>query len=259
MGILNITPDSFYDGGFYESAGAQMEQVRFMLNDGASLIDVGAMSTRPGAAEISLEQESARLIPAIRMLTESFPGIRLSVDTYRAKVAEKALKAGAVMVNDISGGTFDPAMIPFIASNGIPYVLMHTQGRPRNMQNAPHYEDVVSEVKQFFGRQLDALFSRGATDVILDPGFGFGKSIHHNYVLLRRLPELAELGLPIMAGLSRKSMIYNALESTPSMALNGTTAANILALIQGASLLRVHDVKEAMECITIFRRFQGNS
>ncbi|MBE0642184.1 MAG: dihydropteroate synthase [Bacteroidales bacterium] len=259
MGILNVTPDSFYDGGFYESAGAQLERVRIMLDEGATLIDVGAMSTRPGAPEVSAKEESARLLPVIRRLVEAFPGIRLSVDTYRASVAEKAVKAGAMMVNDISGGSFDPGMIPFIASSQIPYVLMHTQGMPRSMQDAPHYEDVVTEVMQFFGRQLDALFSRGAVDVVLDPGFGFGKNIDHNYALLRGLPEISGLGLPVMVGISRKSMIYQTISTTPSMALNGTTAAHMLALMQGASILRVHDVREATECIRIFRRFQSNS
>jgi len=258
MGILNLTPDSFYDGGSYPDEASRIQQVGRMLQEGAAIIDLGAMSTRPGAPEISEAEELARLLPMLRKLVEHFPGICISVDTYRARVAEKALAEGAMMVNDISGGTFDPEMIPFIAGARVPYVLMHIQGKPRSMQEAPQYQDVVTEVMQHFGHRLGELFRRGATDVVLDPGFGFGKDIVHNYSLLRSLPLLTSLGLPVMAGVSRKSMINKVLGTTPSTALNGSTAVHMLALMGGASLLRVHDVKEAMEAIRIFQAYRGH-
>lgn len=258
MGILNLTPDSFFDGGLYQDESARIERCRIMLDEGADIIDVGAMSTRPGSEEISEKDEINQVIPLIKTLCAEFPGIRISTDTYRTRVAEEAVRAGAMMINDISGGTFDSRMIPFVATAHIPYVLMHIQGKPRDMQIDPHYDNVVTEIMRFFGKQLEALFSQGSTDVILDPGFGFGKTLEHNYTLLRKLSAFCGLGQALLVGISRKSMINKVLGTTPEEALNGTTAAHMLALNEGASILRVHDVKQAREAISIFRAFRGN-
>jgi len=256
MGILNITADSFYDGGLYQNEEGQVARCRRMLEEGAAIVDVGAMSTRPGAGELTAREEAEKLIPAIRLLVAEFPGILLSADTYRQEVAEAALKAGAVMINDISGGGFDPAMLPFIAANQIPYILMHSPSKPLTMQQDPRYQDVLAEVMQFFGRQLDFLLSRGARDIVLDPGFGFGKTVAHNYTLLRNLHVISSLGFPVVAGLSRKSMINKVLGTTAQEALNGTTALNILALDQGAGILRVHDVAEAIQAIDLHHQYK---
>lgn len=257
MGILNISKDSFYDGGKYASDEERLNTCRRMLSEGAEIIDIGAMSTRPGATEISAAEEIEILSPVLEMLIKEIPAIKISVDTYRTAVAEEAAKKGAVIINDISGGTFDKNMPAFIADSQLAYILMHIQGRPRTMQQSPAYTDVVIEVMQFFGKQLDAFFSRGATDIILDPGFGFGKTLEHNYQLLNRLHAFQSLGLPILVGISRKSMINQLLHTTPETALNGTTAAHMLALMQGASILRAHDVKPATEAIRIFEAFKG--
>lgn len=255
MGIMNLSPDSFFDGGFYPDLDRQIGQCARMLEEGAAIIDVGAMSTRPGAEEIPEETEIARLIPLLEALMVAFPGIRISVDTYRQKVAEAAVKKGAVMINDISGGAFDPHMPDFIAESGTAYVLMHTLDKPRSMQHQPQYDNVSNAVMQFFGRQLDLFLSKGARDIILDPGFGFGKTLEHNYILLQDLPAICSLGFPVLAGISRKSMIYKTLDVSPSEALPGTLAAQTIALMQGAAMLRVHDVAEAMQSIRIFETF----
>lgn len=257
MGILNITDDSFYDGGRYADHKTRVDHCKKMMGEGADIIDLGAMSTRPGAAEISAEEEKDRLLPVIDLLLENVPGIRISVDTYRVDVARAAAERGAVLINDISGGTFDPEMAAFIGESQMAYVMMHIQGKPRNMQNNPSYDDVVTDLMRFFGKQLELFYSKGAGDIILDPGFGFGKSLEHNYTILRNLRAFCTLGLPLLVGVSRKSMINKVLGTNPETALNGTTAAHMIALIEGASILRVHDVKAAKEAISIFEAYKG--
>ena len=252
MGILNVTPDSFYDGGKYTSDRAIMNQVERMLSEGADLIDVGGMSSRPGAVLIDEELEVKRVIPVIRSILTHFPNTLISVDTVRSSVAREAAAAGAVMINDISAGKFDAKMCSTVAELQLPYVLMHMQGSPEDMQHNPEYSQVTVEVLDFFIQKLGELRALGVKDVILDPGFGFGKTVAHNYQLLTNLSAFSMLDCPVLAGLSRKSMICKVLEVNPSKALNGTTALHMVALQNGARLLRVHDVKEARETISLF-------
>lgn len=252
MGILNVTPDSFFDGGRYTGVDAAFAQAEQMLQQGAAFIDVGGMSSRPGAELIAEEEELKRVIPVVKGLLERFPEILISVDTIRAKVAREAVAAGAAMINDISAGRFDPDLYATVGELGVPYILMHMQGEPGNMQDQPAYEDVLQSVLDFFIAQVDRLREHGVKDIILDPGFGFGKTVAHNYQLLGRMHLFRMLDLPILAGLSRKSMICKVLKVAPKDALNGTTALHMIALQQGAKLLRVHDVKAAMETIQLF-------
>lgn len=252
MGILNVTPDSFYDGGKYTSDRAIMNQVERMLSEGADLIDVGGMSSRPGAVLIDEELEVKRVIPVVRSILTHFPNTLISVDTVRSSVAREAAVAGAVMINDISAGKFDAKMCSTVAELQLPYVLMHMQGSPEDMQHNPEYSQVTVEVLDFFIQKLGELRALGVKDVILDPGFGFGKTVAHNYQLLTNLSAFSMLDCPVLAGLSRKSMICKVLEVNPSKALNGTTALHMVALQNGARLLRVHDVKEARETISLF-------
>ncbi len=252
MGILNVTPDSFYDGGKYTSDRAIMNQVERMLSEGADLIDVGGMSSRPGAVLIDEELEVKRVIPVVRSILTHFPNTLISVDTVRSSVAREAAAAGAVMINDISAGKFDAKMCSTVAELQLPYVLMHMQGSPEDMQHNPEYSQVTVEVLDFFIQKLGELRALGVKDVILDPGFGFGKTVAHNYQLLTNLSAFSMLDCPVLAGLSRKSMICKVLEVNPSKALNGTTALHMVALQNGARLLRVHDVKEARETISLF-------
>ena len=253
MGILNTTPDSFFDGGRYDELEQAVARGKQLWEAGASIIDVGGASSRPGAQEVPVEEELRRVIPVIRALRETLPDAVLSVDTWRAEVAAAAVKAGAAMINDISAGALDEAMFPTVASLGVPYVLMHMQGRPDTMQVAPVYEEVVVEVIDFLIHRVLQLRALGVKDIILDPGFGFGKTVAHNFELLRRLGELKSvLQLPILVGVSRKSMIYKTLGTSAEVALNGTTALHMVALQQGASILRVHDVKEAAEVRSLF-------
>jgi dihydropteroate synthase len=251
MGILNLTPDSFFDGGRFLNGEAQLHQVEKMLKDGASIIDVGAVSTRPGSNEVNEADELGRLIPAIKNILAHFPGCILSVDTYRPHVALAALDLGANMINDIYGGRYETGMFETVATFKAPYVLMHMQGTPASMQYDPSYPDVVAEVAYFFENQLNQCREKGIRQVIIDPGFGFGKTIEQNFSLLTHLDEFSSLGVPILAGVSRKSMINNLLNIPASAALNGTTVLNTIALLKGASILRVHDVKEAMEAIRL--------
>lgn len=250
MGILNITHDSFYDGGKGEE-GKRREKVEQMVSEGAYIIDIGAVSTRPGAAEVSVEEEKRRLIPVLKEIRTAYQGIILSVDTYRAEIAKIAAGEGADMINDISGGTFDPRMIPFVAEIQIPYIIMHIQGTPSTMQLNPVYEDVVKEVGSFLLEQARKLRKSGHDQIILDPGFGFGKTVDHNFRLLENLDGLVAAGYPVLAGLSRKSMINRVLQIKPEEALNGTTVLNTIALLKGASILRVHDVKPAVEAVQL--------
>lgn len=250
MGILNITPDSFYDGGKYQTKAMQLRQTEKMVTEGASVIDIGAVSSRPGSAQVDEKEEIRRLIPALKTLKTYFPKTIFSVDTYRSKVAKAAIDHGAGMVNDIFGGRYDEKIIRVVAKANIPYIIMHMQGVPADMQINPHYKDVVREVMEFFTVQLGKIPGT-FRQVILDPGFGFGKSISHNFRLLDSLNTFREFGLPLMAGMSRKSMINRILHIHPSEAINGTTVLNTVALMKGADILRVHDVKEAIEAVRL--------
>jgi len=251
MGILNITPDSFFDGGKYTHEKAIITQVEKMLLDGATFIDVGAYSSRPGAKHISEEEELQRIIPVIQLLIKEFPEILISVDTFRSKVATETIYNGAAIINDISGGTLDAAMFATVAKLQVPYILMHMQGTPQNMQENPTYTNVVTELRSFFAEQLFKLHALKVNDVIIDVGFGFGKTTAHNFDILKNLDLFSSLDAPILAGISRKSMLYKTLDITAQEALNATTSANTIALLNGASILRVHDVKEATEAVKL--------
>ncbi|WP_064965614.1 dihydropteroate synthase [Tenacibaculum ovolyticum] len=251
MGILNITPDSFFDGGKYKNEEEILVQSKKMLDEGATFIDVGAYSSRPGAKHISEEDELNRILPVVELLVRNFPEIIISVDTFRSSVAEESIKAGAALINDISGGKMDEEMFSVIAKLQVPYIMMHMQGKPQDMQLNPIYKDVVTEVISFFAEQLFKLRQLKVNDVVVDVGFGFGKTIAHNYELLQKLSLFKNLEVPILTGVSRKSMLYKLLDILPKEALNATTVANTIALLNGTSILRVHDVKEAVEAIKI--------
>lgn len=251
MGILNVTPDSFFDGGRYIDEKSVMRRARDIVGQGADIIDLGAVSTRPGAATPDHEAELQRLLPVLKMLRAEFPHIPISIDTFRASVAERCVEAGADIINDISGGLFDERMLPTVAALQVPYVLMHNRTTPDRMAQATQYTDVVAEVIRFLSEKLETLYRLGTKDVIIDPGFGFAKTVDQNYELMRRLDEFAVFDEPLLVGISRKSMIYKLLGNTPDDALNGTTALNTYALLHGAKYLRVHDVAEAVQCRTI--------
>jgi len=251
MGILNITPDSFFDGGEYQNEKAILSQTEKMLNEGATFIDVGAYSSRPGADHVSEEEELKRIVPVIELLLKEFPSAYLSVDTFRSKVALETVNAGAAIINDISGGNMDVKMFETLAKLQVPYIAMHMQGTPQTMQNNPSYEDITTDLIKFFSEKVHQLHQLQLNDVIIDVGFGFGKTIEHNFQLLRDLSLFKSLNAPILAGVSRKSMLYKTLQITPNEAMNATTSANTIALMNGANILRVHDVKEAVECVRI--------
>ena len=251
MGILNLSPDSFFVGNHNNTIDGLIKQTGKMLDEGAKIIDVGAVSTRPGAKLISEEEELNRLLMVLPELIKNFPKVVYSIDTFRANIAKKIIKAGADMINDISGGTMDDEMFETIASLQVPYVMMHIQGTPQNMQNDPKYENVVSEIEQFFINQINKFEKLGFSKIILDPGFGFGKTVENNYEILKNLKSFSKLGFPLLAGISRKSMINKVLGTTPKTALNGTTILNTIAILNGAKILRVHDVKEAVEVIRL--------
>ena len=253
MGILNLTPDSFFDGGKFPDISARISQADKMIRDGASIIDIGAVSTRPMATYVSEEEEMERIIPALQTLRREFPECIFSVDTFRRNVASAAVINGAGMINDVYGGRFEHGMLETIASLNVPYILMHMKGTPEKMQDNPFYSDVVAEITYFFEQQIVQCREKGVHQVIVDPGFGFGKNVGHNFTLLSRLDEFKALGVPILAGLSRKSMINRVLQISPEHALNGTTVLNTIALLKGADILRVHDVKEAMETIRLVK------
>ncbi len=256
MGILNLTPDSFYDGGKYATEEAALRQAGNMLEAGAALLDFGGMSSRPGAGFIEETEELRRVLPAIAAVRRAFPDAVVSVDTVRASVAKAAVEAGAAIINDISAGRFDEKMYETVAALGTPYVLMHMQGTPGDMQANPVYGNVVQEILDFFITEIAKLRSLGVKDVVVDPGFGFGKTVEHNYALLRNLHVFNILEVPILAGISRKSMICKVLGVRPAEALNGTTALHIVALQQGAKILRAHDVREAMEVIRLWEQLE---
>ena len=252
MGILNITNDSFFDGGRYTNDEQIIRQTKKMLDEGATIIDIGAQSSRPGANQISSEKELKILIPAVKLLKKTFPDITLSIDTFWSKTAVNCINLGADMINDISAGSIDEKMIPTIAKLNKPYVLMHMKGQPKNMQINPSYGNLIEEITEFFKNKIQQLKNLGFNKIILDPGFGFGKTIEDNYKLINQLDELQKFQMPILIGISRKSMIYNLLNISAKDALNGTSILNTIALQKGAKILRVHDAKEAVECIKIY-------
>ncbi|MEE9438075.1 MAG: dihydropteroate synthase [Saprospiraceae bacterium] len=251
MGILNITPDSFFDGGQHTEIEAAKTRAALMISEGATIIDVGGMSSRPNAEIIDVKEELIRVIPIIKAISSVFPDIFISIDTVHSKVAKAAINAGASIVNDISGGNIDKDIWKVCVDNNVAYITMHMQGIPENMQNNPHYNDVVLEVLCSLRDKYSEMKKIGLTDVIIDPGFGFGKSIDQNYTLLKRLASFKILECPVLVGVSRKSMIYKPLNLKPSEALNATTGLHMVALQNGAKILRVHDVKQAVECIKI--------
>jgi len=251
MGILNLTEDSFYDGGKYLHEEQIILKCKTMLDEGASIIDIGAQSSRPGATQISSEEELQKLLRIIKLLKNTFNKITISIDTFWANTAKECIQAGANIINDISAGEIDKNMFTTIARLNAPYVMMHMQGTPQNMQNNPSYKNVTQEIISYFENKISELHQLGFYKIVVDPGFGFGKTIKYNYQLLNNLKDFKCLELPIVVGTSRKSMIYNLLETTPQHALNGTSITNTIALQNGANILRVHDVKEAMECIKI--------
>ncbi len=252
MGIINATPDSFYSGSRFEGTAAILRQAEQIIKDGAAILDIGGQSTKPGSLRISADEELQRVIAPIEAVHTNFPEIVISVDTFYSKVATEAIAAGASIINDISAGKIDEMMIATVASLQVPYILMHMQGTPETMQQQPQYENVTREVLDFFIWKVDALHKAGIKDIIIDPGFGFGKAIAHNFELLKHLPVFKMLNCPVLLGVSRKSPIYKTLGITSAEALNGTTVLNTIGLINGATILRVHDVKEAMETIKLF-------
>ncbi len=257
MGILNITPDSFFDGGKHFTTDDALHQTEKMLNEGALFIDIGAYSSRPNALDIDEGEELKRLIPVVETVYKNFPQAWISIDTFRSKVAKEAIEAGGMIVNDIASGDDDAEMFKTVAALNVPYIMMHKKGTPQTMQHNPQYENVVLEVIQYFTRKIKTAREFGIKDLILDPGFGFGKNLEHNYALLKQLADLQLFELPVLAGLSRKGMLQKVTNNTASTALNATTSANTIALLNGARILRVHDVKEALECINIVTATYG--
>jgi dihydropteroate synthase len=257
MGILNVTPDSFYDGGYYFNKDTAIRQVQQMIEEGADIIDVGGYSSRPGAENIAPGDEWERLHPVLEMIRERYPDVIISVDTFRSDIARKAVHHYRVdMINDISGGELDKEMFSTIAELNVPYVMMHMKGTPQNMKDKAQYDDLIREVSAYFAKKVDELRNLGVNDIIIDPGFGFSKNIDQNFAMLKNLKDLDIFGLPILVGLSRKSMIYKTLKIQPQEALTGTIALNTLALLHGANILRVHDVKAARETIQIMEKFK---
>ena len=257
MGILNVTPNSFYDGGMYKSSSEMLTKVGKMLSDGATFIDVGAYSSKPSAEYVSEEEELQRIIPIINLILEYYPEALLSVDTFRSEVAKVCIENGAAIINDISAGNLDDKMLETIAKYNVPYIMMHMRGTPETMQKMTSYEDIVKEILFYFSEKVANARSFGINDLIIDPGFGFAKTLDQNYEVLQKMELFEILELPLLAGFSRKSMIYKTLQSSAEEALNGTIVLNTVALTKGAKILRVHDVKEAMECITLFNKINN--
>lgn len=254
MGILNVTPNSFYDGGMYKSSSEMLTKVGKMLSDGAIFIDVGAYSSKPSAEYVSEKEELQRIIPILNLILEYYPETLLSVDTFRSQVAKVCIENGAAMINDISAGNLDDKMLETIANYNVPYIMMHMRGTPETMQKMTIYEDIVKEILFYFSEKIATARSFGINDLIVDPGFGFAKTLDQNYEVLQKMELFEILELPLLAGFSRKSMIYKTLQFSADEALNGTTVLNTVALAKGAKILRVHDVKEAMECVTLFNK-----
>lgn len=254
MGILNITPDSFFDGGKYKDENIILKQVEKMLAEGATFIDIGAFSSRPGAESVSEKEELTRITPIVHLLTKEFKEILISIDTFRSVVATKCIEAGAALINDISAGLQDEKMLPTIAKYKVPYIMMHMKGNPQTMQQQTTYENLVKDILFYFSERVAEARELGIHDLIIDPGFGFAKTVEQNYDLLKNLDLFQNINLPILAGLSRKSMIYKVLQTDAKNALNGTTALHMYALQKGTHILRVHDVKEAVECVKLHQQ-----
>lgn len=254
MGIINITPDSFYDGGRLKTDQEILEKAENMLAEGAVFLDVGGYSSRSGAENISVEEELKRVLPVLELILKKFPEAILSVDTFRSEVAQKSVDCGGSVINDISAGFLDEKMLETVARLQVPFVMMHMRGTPETMQQLTDYENVVTEVIQYFSQRIALAQKLGINDLILDPGFGFAKTVAQNFELLKKVELLQNFNLPVLVGLSRKSMIYKTLHTSPDHALNGTTALNTVALMKGVSILRVHDVKEAVECVRLIQQ-----
>ena len=254
MGVLNITPDSFYDGGRYKDAKSILNQTEKLISEGATFIDIGAYSSRPGADFISENEELQRIVPVVELIQKKNPDVLISVDSFRAKVIRECVSAGAVISNDISAGKLDPDMIKTVGELGVPYIMMHMRGTPQTMKNHTTYQHLINEIYAYFSKQIELARQHNITDIIIDPGFGFAKTLAQNYELLNQMEFFKNLNCPILTGVSRKSMIYKVLGCTAEEALNGTTALNMVALMNGACILRVHDVKEAVECIKLFNQ-----
>ncbi|WP_316842135.1 dihydropteroate synthase [Pedobacter gandavensis] len=258
MGILNLTPDSFYNNSRIDTADDALRRTEAFLNEGAKFIDIGAYSSRPGAAEVSTEEELKRMVPIVEIISKEFPEAWLSIDTFRAKVAKESVEAGAHLINDISGGELDEAMFQTVADLQVPYILMHMRGTPQNMQQQTGYSNIALDLIDYFSDKIARLKKLGVKDIILDPGFGFAKTTDENYQLLNQLQDLDIFELPLLVGFSRKSMIYNFLGNDPQQALNGTSILNTIALMKGAGILRVHDVKAAAECIALVEKTRSH-
>lgn len=258
MGILNVTPDSFFDGGHYKNASDILNQVERMHDEGAAFIDVGGYSSRPGADFVSESEELNRVVPVVELILKHFPKILISIDTFRSQVAKKTVEVGAALINDISAGKLDEQMIETVGKLGVPYIMMHMRGNPKTMQQDTDYDDLLKDIISYFGERIAEAHKAKINDIIIDPGFGFAKTLEQNYKLLNHLDLLKLIDKPILAGISRKSMIYNTLNTSSKEALNGTTALHMIALENGASILRVHDVKEAMECLTLYNQLKSN-
>ena len=254
MGILNVTPNSFFDGGKYKNEKELLSQAEKMILDGATFLDIGAYSSKPNAEFVSEEEEISRIIPVVDSIMKQFPEAILSIDTFRSQVAQVCIEAGAGIINDISAGNLDQKMLETIAKYKVPYIMMHMRGTPQTMQSLTHYEDIVKEMLFYFSERIREARRLGINDLIIDPGFGFAKTLEQNYEVLRKLDLFEILELPLLIGFSRKSMIYKPLETNAENALNGTSVLNTIALTKGAKILRVHDVKEAMECVVLFNK-----
>lgn len=254
MGVMNVTPDSFFDGGKYKNEYEIVTRAGKILTEGATFIDIGAYSSRPGADFVSEQEEIDRIVPAIEIILKHFPDALLSIDTFRAEVAKASIESGAAIINDIAAGGLDAKMFDVIAKYNVPYIMMHMRGNPQTMQTMTEYDDIVKEMLFYFSEKVAKARSLGINDLILDPGFGFAKTTEQNYEVLQKMELFNTLDLPVLAGISRKSMIYKTLNITAQEALNGTTVINTIALTKGAKILRVHDVKEAMECVTLFNK-----
>ncbi len=258
MGVLNVTPDSFYDGGYYYDFQALSQRIKQLMDEGADIIDVGGYSSRPGADHIPVEEEWGRLEPVLKMIREDYPDSIVSVDTFRSDIAREAVETyKADIINDISAGELDENMFDTIAELQVPYIMMHMKGTPQNMKEKAEYEDLIGEIMNYFSKKLDQLCKKGVNDVIIDPGIGFGKNIEHNFLLMKKLEQFQVFNLPLLLGVSRKSMIFKTLEIEPAQALNGTTVMNTIGLLHGADILRVHDVKEAKEAIKLVQKLQN--
>ncbi len=259
MGILNLTPDSFYDGGRYKDESIILKQVEKMLLDGAAFIDMGAYSSRPGAEHVPEDEELLRMLPILELILKNFPETLVSIDTFRSKVASESLQRGAALINDISAGNLDANMFATIAQYQVPYIMMHLKGTPQSMQKKAVYDDLIKDLRYYFSEKMGKATEHKINDVIIDPGFGFAKTTEQNYTLLNHLDLFKTFEVPLLIGLSRKSMIYKVLKSSPKEALNGSTALHTVALLKGANILRVHDVKEAKECVMLIEALKANA